>query len=50
MVAAWPAVGLVLAAVPIVIVGNNSSSLVPAGLWAIAGTAVLGTLLRQDPE
>ena len=46
----WPVVGLVLAAVPLAIVGNNSSSLVPAGLWAIAGTAILGTLLRQDPE
>jgi len=46
----WPVVGLVLAGVPLAIVGSNSSALVPAGLWAIAGTAILATLLRQDPE
>jgi hypothetical protein len=46
----WPLVGLAVAGVPLAIVGNDAQGLVPALLWAIAGTAVVGTLLRQDPD
>jgi hypothetical protein len=45
----WPLVGLAVGGIPLAIVGNSPQGIVPALLWAIAGTAIVVTLLRQDP-
>jgi hypothetical protein len=48
--ARWPAAALALAGVPIALVGHSTASLVPALIWAVAGSGIIAALLRGDPE
>jgi hypothetical protein len=48
--ARWPAAALVLAGVPLALVGHSTASLLPALLWAVAGTGIIAVLLQGDPE
>jgi hypothetical protein len=48
--ARWPAAALALAGVPLALVGHSAASLVPALVWAVAGSGIIAALLRGDPE
>jgi hypothetical protein len=36
--------------VPLALVGHSAASLLPALLWAVAGTGIIAGLLQGDPE
>jgi hypothetical protein len=49
--AAWPSAAALLAAVPAVMVeSGGSAGLLPALLWTVAGSWLVATLLRRDPD
>jgi hypothetical protein len=48
--ARWPAAALALAGVPLAIVGASAGGLLPALIWAVAGTGIIASLLQRDPE